>query len=400
MMKLPAELFALCKKYLRMERVPSAIKSLDGLRGIAIILVLLRHAVGPFYNSNDPDFTIAGWDPLIPLRNGWMGVDLFFVLSGFLITQHLLRSAGSQSFSQTFSRYFKKRMLRIVPAYYVVLIAVSAGLLPLYPLPDDGLGQEFILNLLFLQDYSGSKIVVAFWSLGVEEKFYLLAPMLVLLLLRIRGAGRRVLCLCILIAIPVALRALTFFSHPEIDTYRQLFWTLRSPFHLAVDSLLMGTMCALLIHHREEFKWLQSNSVRRASLLGGCSIILVLLIRAPLLDTPSTFNGTILFPLIAFGFSLILLSMVIDPDKRRPVLDSHFLFFFAKISYCLYLVHGLFIYSVGRVMLDYMPWLAEISNIAGLMMYLPILSIVSIAAALTLHYAIEKPFLILKNRER
>jgi len=77
--------------YLRFERIPAGIWELDGLRGIAILLVLLRHAVRPFYLAGTPAVSVDGYDLFTPLINGWVGVDLFFVLSGFLVTHHVLR---------------------------------------------------------------------------------------------------------------------------------------------------------------------------------------------------------------------------------------------------------------------------------------------------------------------
>lgn len=76
--------------YLAMERSPSALAELDGLRAFAILLVLARHALRPFHDGAQPLLPIAGWDVATPFLNGWIGVDLFFVLSGFLISRHLL----------------------------------------------------------------------------------------------------------------------------------------------------------------------------------------------------------------------------------------------------------------------------------------------------------------------
>ena len=78
-------------RYFAIERGPGAIKGLDGLRGIAILLVLGRHAIRPFYSPADPVLPLGSWDAAIPFINGWIGVDLFFVLSGFLISHHVIR---------------------------------------------------------------------------------------------------------------------------------------------------------------------------------------------------------------------------------------------------------------------------------------------------------------------
>ena len=77
--------------YFSLTRKTTAISALDGLRGLAIVLVLLRHATLPFQTTEIPILPVLGWDAATPLLNGWIGVDLFFVLSGFLISTVLIR---------------------------------------------------------------------------------------------------------------------------------------------------------------------------------------------------------------------------------------------------------------------------------------------------------------------
>ena len=129
-----------------------------------------------FYDAAHPLLPIAGWDAAAPLLNGWVGVDLFFVLSGFLISKHLLAQRETSK-GLALGPYLVKRALRIVPAYYAVLLVVAAGLVPLYAVPQEALALRLGYHALFLQDYLPANIVVVFWSLGVEEKFYLLAPL-------------------------------------------------------------------------------------------------------------------------------------------------------------------------------------------------------------------------------
>ena len=149
---------------------------LDGLRALAILLVLGRHSLRPFI-SEDAYQSVATLGPvdLTPaLLNGWVGVDLFFVLSGFLIGRQVWRG------SDGFARFWFKRATRILPAYWTCLAVVAIGLTVGDAWP--GRGLDFLAHVVMLQDYTGSVFVAAFWSLGTEEKFYLLAPALVVAL--------------------------------------------------------------------------------------------------------------------------------------------------------------------------------------------------------------------------
>ena len=95
---------------------------------MAILLVLARHGARPFVDSQEGLLRIFGWDLAGPLLNGWLGVDLFFVLSGFLISGSLMRHTSVGGGALDFKLYFAKRVLRIFPAYYTVLLIAAAGL--------------------------------------------------------------------------------------------------------------------------------------------------------------------------------------------------------------------------------------------------------------------------------
>ena len=155
---------------------------LDGLRALAIALVVARHSLRPFISEDDYT-AVASWGglDLTPfLMNGWVGVDLFFVLSGFLIGRQAFRNDG-------WGRFWFKRVTRIVPAYWTCLALVAIGLTGARAWGHAG--WDFAAHLLMLQDYTGSVFVPAFWSLGAEEKFYLLAPLLALALVRVPDRG-------------------------------------------------------------------------------------------------------------------------------------------------------------------------------------------------------------------
>ncbi len=386
--------------YLRMDRSPKAIKSLDGLRGIAIILVLFRHAIKPFYSEVDPELTIAGWDPMVPFLNGWIGVDLFFVLSGFLVTYHLLKRAAGNVTFETIRDYLVKRFFRIVPAYYVFLLIVISGVIPYYDLlRPNQLGKQLVTHLLFLQDYYGAGLVGAFWSLGVEEKFYFAAPFLVWALLKQQSGIDRVRLLGMLIVLPITLRCITYIAHSPFPSSDHMFWLIRSPFHLAADALLMGSLCAILLHHRQEFPWLQSKRLQRGMFWSGVGLVTTLLFVGPIFEEPTLFAGTLLLPLLGVAFALVLLSLVLDAETPKWLLDSRWLFFFSKISYSLYLVHMVFVKSVLLLMSQW-EWFRGLSPFAQFVAYFPVFTFVSILFALVLHYGVEKPFLIVKDNYR
>ena len=108
---------------------------LDGLRAVAIILVVFRHSVQPFWTDlSTPYIPVGSFDLGAIFINGWMGVDLFFILSGFLITLVLMKEfKGNSSFEECLNRFYTRRFFRIAPVLCLVLLALAFGLFPLYP---------------------------------------------------------------------------------------------------------------------------------------------------------------------------------------------------------------------------------------------------------------------------
>src|SRR6186997_1549382 len=168
-----------------MSRRPEAgfIPALDGLRGIAIVLVMLHH-----FTYLRPT---SGIDALIGnvLFFGWTGVDLFFVLSGFLITGILLDTRNSRRY---FTTFYARRTLRIFPLYYLILF-IALVVLPKFPAVDRVLiGQDELIDLppqwpywLYLTNFSIADRgwvhgwVDVGWSLAIEEQFYLVWPLVI-----------------------------------------------------------------------------------------------------------------------------------------------------------------------------------------------------------------------------
>jgi peptidoglycan/LPS O-acetylase OafA/YrhL len=384
--------------YLSFTRDKGAIPALDGLRGIAILLVLARHGARVFEPERQAVLPIFGWDLIIPFENGWAGVDLFFVLSGFLITHHLAKHGPP--FSKEFlKKYFTKRILRIFPAYYFFLAVVSLGLLPFYRPAQEGLKAAVYTHLFFFQDYLGSGIVPAFWSIAVEERFYLVAPSLLLLAFstRIPGGWRGTYLLLFLFSL--AGRAIAFAGHQGTVQYDAGFWILRSPFHCCLDGLAAGCICALLYRARSDLVWTQNPRVLWTIFYSGLLLLCLLLVPFPLLRTFDWFRATALLSLLAIGFATVLLPLVLPQGPSFRLLNSQALLFFSKISYSLYLVHMVFVRPVYEL-LKHEFHIGSWPVPAQFALFFPLYCCISIGGALFLHYGVEKPFLILKDRIR
>jgi len=208
--------------------VNSRNQSLDVLRGIAILLVLGRH---------------FNYFPLWR-QAGWIGVDLFFVLSGFLISGLLFQEYKNTG-KLDVRRFILRRGLKIWPSYYLLILAtmlfyVFIARASEHPFPK----HEVAVSALFIGNYFGAdgfNFLAHTWSLAVEEHFYLLLPLLLLMLIRLR-ALRLIPWLFTLLAMGcLALR----------------FWIPQTPFawatHLRMDGLFAGVALGYLYHRRRPF---------------------------------------------------------------------------------------------------------------------------------------------------
>jgi peptidoglycan/LPS O-acetylase OafA/YrhL len=224
--------------------VPKHIDALDGLRAIAILLVLLVHCGLCYIVNSAPQVSL--WQDIVV--NGRAGVDLFFVLSGFLITGILLNTRDRSDY---FPRFYWRRALRIWPVYYAFLLAA----LLIHPRVFSHVGfRSFALYYRnFLPDHPFADLYFGqFWSLCVEEQFYLVWPLILFFLPK----RLRLPLIAALMVMAVMLR-FTLLHHGMTE-----YMVYRLPF-CRMDSLAAGAGIAVLI--REAI----SNRVRRAIFWGA-----------------------------------------------------------------------------------------------------------------------------------
>ena len=376
--------------YFTLAGAAGAYPALDGLRAIAILLVLARHGATAL--------PAAIWEgasvPLQWLRNmafnGWLGVDLFFVLSGCLIGIHLLRWREFSSTPYRYGVYMLKRVCRTFPLYYVVIGLILLGLLPAH-VPRADISMHDVLTLLvFLQDLLGTPLLITLWSLAVEEKFYLVAPLLIFGLAKMGSLARALGALALAAAAVAVLRTgLVWLMAPE--EYADFFWTFRAP--LSLEPILIGVGCAFVLHSGAAKALVRKYL--RALLLAPAAALLLLLCAAPFAEGGNWVLTSLAIPAAALCFACLVVATSVSARAASGFLGAWPMRTISRLSYALYLIHYPLVPAAlllaGQVAGAQAGALFEA---AFLTLYLG----ASLLFAAILHFAVEKPFLLLKAR--
>lgn len=374
---------------------------LDGLRGIAILLVLAFHALEPFWNDFPrPFLRIGPFDAGIILISGWIGVDLFFVLSGFLIGSQLLtRHFGPDRRPIGLWIYFKRRLLRIFPTYFVVMTLMFVLVYCLQPAPMTAATGRYFVHLLMLYDFFFSPILEIFWSLAIEIKFYLLAPLLLFLILRLPGTGQRLAAAAALVAMqPAARFAILAFHDPAFPVSWEDFSALRSLFFSGSDGLLAGIFCGIAYTSPQGPSFVGKVRIANALFFGGIAVITAVCARP--LYFQITLLDEIFCPfLLACGFCAIMAGLL-GGCAGSHLFTGQILRFFARISYSLYLLHiPVMISSLQLIWLAF-PTFHLLPPSQQFLVFLPVsLGLSTIIAALA-YREIEAPFIRLSHQSR
>lgn len=304
---------------------------IDGLRAIAVVLVILFHA------------------GLAPFSAGFLGVDIFFVISGFLITQIIYKEMTTTSF--TFASFYKRRIVRLLPALNLTLLAVFLyGFVVLDNKAFDILGKETffsalgLVNLHYAQGANyfdatdAVKPLIHLWSLGVEEQYYLVWPLLLLVLAKLPPRFTLVITALLLLVSLVYSELAAVGSHQTHAYYLPQF---------RAFELLIGSLTALVLHINHGALLQQNPALRRGLFYLGLIMILASLIA---LNKASTFPG--INALWACLGTALIIAFPQPKSAVSSVLSSKAFVSVGLISYPLYLFHQPALFFLNSIGLD------------------------------------------------
>jgi peptidoglycan/LPS O-acetylase OafA/YrhL len=355
------------------------IKRLDILRCAAVLLVVAAHARIFSFTS----------------RVGWAGVDLFFVLSGFLISG-LLYSEYKKRSDISFRRFFIRRGLKIYPAFYMMLLATYAGQLFFWHAPPQPLS-SYLREILFVQNYRYA-IWGHTWSLAVEEHFYIALALLLLVLARYSSNRtdpfRKVPQIFLLVAVTcLSLRILTIALTPPGKFFTSSVMNLT---HTRIDALFFGVLLGYLFHFRPETI---TNFCRPALNRVALGILSVALLSCCYFFSRDdhfqlTFGLTFLY--LGFGGLLILCLEVRDILTGRVARIAEKVgtgcAYLGTYSYSIYLWHAPFLVNVPVFLRKFVR--VQLSGIASIGFYM----LGSCALGIAMAKLIEFPVLRIRDR--
>ncbi len=358
---------------------------LDVLRGIAVLMVIFHHTTAEWRNVGvmGPVAYVFRW-------GGWSGVDLFFVLSGFLIGGLLFREIRRDG-SLHVGRFIIRRGFKIWPAYFVLVAYAFVKLMHHGSSAYDAFLQ-IRPNLLHCQNYVWHTIGHT-WSLAVEEHFYLALPLVLWVSLRLFGFHKRDVRSVPFIAITLAIFCLALRCYRIL--VRNDYSNPTFPTEVRIDSLFFGVLLSYIF-------WFKPNVMNRIRAIRPWLFVIGLALISPCLYTSDTFRHTIGYTLLYLGYGSILIALMSIEPGSSPiwrVVASHpgrALAFVGTFSYSIYLWH-----------IDLASWpvhhlfLSRIGPIQGAGMYCALMATyasVAVVVGIIMSLLVERPSLWVRDR--
>lgn len=333
------------------------IPELDGLRGFAIFLVILFHYVADVPHGRSHSLASMAGNVL---GVGASGVDLFFILSGFLIGGILLESRKSSQYYQTF---YRRRFFRIIPLYYVwifVFAIISFWNAQFVLIRPYWIYFLFLQNYFYAQSPMQSIWLNATWSLATEEQFYLLAPPF------IRNSQPRRL-VKVLLGIVVGSFLLRLFLLTHLADAAHNYWGLWASYFATpsrADDLALGILAAMAWRTPQAKQWLKRHvSVVKKTLIFCVALLLVTM---KWLLMPNSFfrlsAGLSLFGIIFV--SLLIISLTDRESTVAGIFRMRVLRELGRVSYCVYIIHVAVNWAAHKYVRGDLPRFDSLSSIA------------------------------------
>lgn len=371
------------------------IKALDGLRAFAILFVLFSHSAWKL----DTQITLRIGDADLHnvFYNGWFGVDLFFVLSGFLIASQLLKYPLNKT---NLRNFMCKRYFRIAPAYY---ISVLAALISLHIYPAIGVEPladifatwwlPLLSHIVFLHDYIGRFpwIDGIFWSIPIEIKFYMILPLFIYLLGKLKNNTHRIFLIAGVYCTYVTLR--TFYISAQYSAedmqYLDYFFQIKTPFHMALDGLTIGVLCAFILKSDAAKRIKANTKLLDIGFYSGLALFSVLALTPHFINDIATFfERAIMTSLFSLSFGIILLCLV-KGCSATEFFSHNILRFIARISYSLYLTHT-YALSLQELLITQLQHYISSPTLCWVIS-MPVFLGCAIITAMILYRVVEKP---------
>ncbi len=362
--------------------------ALDGLRFIAITLVILQHIYDRILLAiyGESIFSDKFYNLRIIAGVGWIGVQIFFVLSGFLIGDIIYKQFRKEEFS--FKYFYINRSLRIFPAAWTFLFISSWYLI--------GFNKKTLYNFLYVTNYMGRSFESVLWSLNVEEHFYLFFPLIFFLLYK-KLCNKPLILLTILFILVSFIWAGRLIYANFTGINENELWFITGQSHLHADFFLFGIIAAILCEHNfiPQNKWFSSATW----LVFLCYVPLAIFtVRLKLCDVVSY-----IYPLIALWcFSLVIL-LKTQNNLLCKFLSKSLFRWIAVLSYSMYLYHIIIIKNIVRFIKSNVFINISFNNIYQNSPYITTLLAFLIVYSISVSFAIisftfvERPFLLLRG---
>ncbi|MBI9035442.1 MAG: acyltransferase [Bacteroidales bacterium] len=355
---------------------------LDHLRAIAILLVMLFH-----YGRGIPSW-------LEPVKQiGWTGVDLFFVLSGYLIGSQLLKEM-QKTHTISFKRFYLKRFFRIIPAYIVVLIIY-------YSLPDfrEGAGMPPLWRFLtFTQnlglDAQNSNTFSHAWSLCIEEQFYLLLPLIIISIFALKLQKGTPYVVLALVILGFAFRIYNWneYVQPFIESGNRsakvygFVEKIYYPSYNRMDGLLIGVSIAAVFNFKPKLK---NHLIKHGNIVLLIGVALFLIAYKVCENFVSYDTAVYGFPLISLAYGVIVIA-ALSPSSILYRFKSKISLIIATLSYAIYLTHKLLFHLTKSLCVE-----LGLNDTSAWTFWICIA--IALLGGFVLHLIIEKPFLKLRK---